>query len=103
MQIAVIPRDEELYCLLKPMAKIKGIKNDEPVAFKVDESGEESTINLVSDYLMLITTYLRKIKKRKTNINEVENENERRIFGAVFPETKRGKHLWFDRRHTRQK
>ena len=69
MQIAVIPRDEELYCILKPMTKIKGIKDDEAFVFKVDESGEESTINLEAmnlllwRYLRLITTYLRKIKK----------------------------------------
>ena len=42
-QIAVIPYgDDELYCILKPITKINGIKDDEAVVFKVDqdENGE---------------------------------------------------------------
>ena len=42
-QIAVIPYgDNELYCILKPITKIPGIKDDEAVVFKVDqdENGE---------------------------------------------------------------
>lgn len=42
-QIAVIPYGEEdLYCILKPITKVPGIKDDEAVVFKVeqDENGE---------------------------------------------------------------
>lgn len=42
-QIAVIPYgDDELYCILKPITKVPGIKDDEAVVFKVeqDENGE---------------------------------------------------------------
>lgn len=42
-QIAVIPYgDDDLYCILKPITKVPGIKDDEAVVFKVeqDEKGE---------------------------------------------------------------
>ena len=42
-QIAVIPYGEDdLYCILKPITKVPGIKDDEAVVFKVeqDENGE---------------------------------------------------------------
>ncbi len=42
-QIAVIPYGEdELYCILKPITKVPGIKDDEAIVFKVeeDENGE---------------------------------------------------------------
>lgn len=42
-QIAVIPMGEDdLYCILKPITKVPGIKDDEAVVFKVeqDENGD---------------------------------------------------------------
>jgi len=42
-QVAVIPYGEnDLYCILKPITKVPGIKDDEAVVFKVDqdENGE---------------------------------------------------------------
>ena len=42
-QVAVIPYGEDdLYCILKPITKIPGIKDDEAVVFKVeqDENGD---------------------------------------------------------------
>ena len=42
-QVAVIPYGEnDLYCILKPITKIPGIKDDEAVVFKVeqDKNGE---------------------------------------------------------------
>ncbi len=44
-QIAVIPYGEEdLYCILKPVTKVPGIKDNEAVVFKVeqDENGKSS-------------------------------------------------------------
>lgn len=65
-QIAVIPYgEEELYCILKPITKIEGIKDDEAVVFKVeeDENGEailkveekeEVAISIFDQYYNLI-------------------------------------------------
>ena len=65
-QIAVIPYGEdELYCILKPITKVPGIKDDEAVVFKVeqDENGdgflkveerEEIAIAIFDQYYNLI-------------------------------------------------
>ncbi len=42
-QVAVIPYGEEqLYCILKPISKIEGVKDDEAIVFEVveDDKGE---------------------------------------------------------------
>ena len=42
-QVAVIPLDEKLYVLLKPITKIAGVNDDEALVFKVSrgENGED--------------------------------------------------------------
>ena len=75
MQVAVIPRDEELYCILKPMEKVKGIKDDEALVFKVDDSGEDPTVSIVRDELMAIEIFEKyldlceSVRKKKKNLN----------------------------------
>ncbi len=39
-QIALIPYEEKLYALLKPMDKMEGVADDEAVIFVVDEDNE---------------------------------------------------------------
>ena len=66
-QIAVIPYGEEddLYCILKPITKIPGIKEDEAIVFKVEEDAngegflkvedrEEVAIAIFDQYYSLI-------------------------------------------------
>ena len=49
-QVAVIPYGEEdLYCILKPITKIPGIKDDEAVVFKVEEDEEGNGYLRVED------------------------------------------------------
>ena len=49
-QIAVIPYGEdELYCILKPITKIPGIKDDEAVVFKVEEDANGEGFLKVED------------------------------------------------------
>lgn len=36
-QIAVIPMNAEVYCVLKPIDKIDGVADDEAIVFRVDE------------------------------------------------------------------
>lgn len=40
-QIAVIPYNEKLYCVLKPMDKIENVADDEAIVFYVDEGENE--------------------------------------------------------------
>lgn len=57
-QIAVIPCDDDLYCVLKPVTKLQGVAPDEAVAFKVerDENGE-SFLKVVEDELIAISVF----------------------------------------------
>lgn len=49
-QVAVIPYGEEdLYCILKPITKIAGIKDDEAVVFKVEQDEEGNGFLRVED------------------------------------------------------
>ncbi len=48
-QVAVIPYDEKIYCVLKPINKIEGIKDDEAVVFFVEESEDEYSRLIVED------------------------------------------------------
>lgn len=51
-QVAIIPLDKFVYAILKPIAKVEGIEDDEALVFKIvedDESVDESYLNLVDD------------------------------------------------------
>jgi uncharacterized protein YrzB (UPF0473 family) len=49
-QIAVIPYDDKIYCVLKPIDKLKGIGDDEAIVFYVDEESGEEPVLMVERY-----------------------------------------------------
>ena len=72
-QIAVIPRGETVYAILKPIEKIDGIEDDEAVVFRVDESGEEPILRVETDEATAVEVFGKyydlieeAAKKRKT-------------------------------------
>lgn len=49
-QIAVIPYNEKIYCVLKPMDKIDNVQDDEAIVFYVEEKdGEEPVLMVETD------------------------------------------------------
>lgn len=74
-QVAVIPYGEDdLYCILKPITKIEGVKDDEAIVFLVteDENGEsilkvedreEVAISVFDQYYNLVEEETKKRKK----------------------------------------
>ena len=49
-QIAVIPKVEELYCILKPVEPIDGLEEDEALVFKILENEEgDASLMLETD------------------------------------------------------
>lgn len=40
-QIAVIPYDEKIYCILKPIDRLDNVEDDEAIVFYVEESENE--------------------------------------------------------------
>ena len=49
-QIAIIPKAEDLYCILKPVELIDGLEEDEALVFKILENEEgEASLMLETD------------------------------------------------------
>ena len=74
-QIAVIPYNDKIYCVLKPVETIQGIADDEAVVFYVDErptgsvlmveTDEKTAINVFDEYYNLLDEADAKKKKNK--------------------------------------
>lgn len=48
-QVAVIPFNDNLYCVLKPVTEIDGVNDDEAIVFRVDEMDGESVLVVEED------------------------------------------------------
>ena len=48
-QIALIPYQENLYCILSPAEEIEGVEEDEAVVFKVQEENGDIWLDIVDD------------------------------------------------------
>ena len=48
-QVAIIPIDEKIYVILKPITKIEGVADDEALVFVIDEIDDEDMLVLVDD------------------------------------------------------
>ena len=74
-QVAIIPMDEELYCILKPLVEFAGVAEDEAIVFRVDEdengesylnveTNEKKAMAVFSEYYDLLE---KELKARKKN------------------------------------
>ncbi|MBQ3016012.1 MAG: DUF1292 domain-containing protein [Clostridia bacterium] len=48
-QVAVIPLNEKIYVILKPITEIEGVADDEALVFVIEEIEDEETLVLVDD------------------------------------------------------
>ena len=48
-QVAVIPLNEKLYCILKPLTKIVGVNDDEALVFVIEEIDDEDCLVICDD------------------------------------------------------
>ena len=75
-QIAVIPYNNKIYCVLKPIDKIENVQDDEAIVFYVDEkegrepvlmveTDKKTAINVFDEYYNLIDQAEGKGKKGK--------------------------------------
>lgn len=53
-QIALIPLEEKIYAILKPMKEIEGVGEDEALAFEIVETEEDAETGEHSEYLELV-------------------------------------------------
>ncbi len=56
-QIAVIPYNEKLYCILKPVDKIENVADDEAIVFFVDEKGDENVLEVETDEITAMEVF----------------------------------------------
>ncbi len=60
-QVAVIPYDQKLYCVLKPIDHIDGVADDEALVFYVDEGENEDddpVLRIEDDELKAIDVFM---------------------------------------------
>lgn len=50
-QICVIPYNDKIYCILKPIDKMQNVEEDEAIVFYVDEEGEAPGLKVETDEL----------------------------------------------------
>ena len=48
-QVAVIPLNEKIYVILKPITEIEGVADDEALVFVIEEIEDEDTLVLVDN------------------------------------------------------
>lgn len=48
-QIAVIPHDNKIYCVLKPVDKLEGVEDDEAIVFYVDQDDDGYGLRVEAD------------------------------------------------------
>lgn len=48
-QVAIIPLEEKIYVILKPITKIEGVADDEGLVFVIEEIDDEDMLVLVDD------------------------------------------------------
>ncbi len=56
-QIAVIPYNDKIYCVLKPIDKIDNVQDDEAIVFYVDEKDGQKVLMVETDEKVAISVF----------------------------------------------
>lgn len=56
-QIAVIPYNEKLYCVLKPIDEMENVATDEAIVFFVDGSDNQNALKVETDELTAMEVF----------------------------------------------
>lgn len=92
-QIALIPYQEELYALLKPVDKMEGVADDEAVVFMFEEDAEngEQFLKVVNDDKIIdevFAVYLDLIKQEERKDAKAEKKTTKKTEKAPKAEAK---------------
>ena len=74
-QVAVIPLDEKIYVILKPLTKIAGISDDEALVFVIEEIDDEDCLVIVDDMKIVDKVFLEYYELLKKEGLYPTNEN----------------------------
>ena len=56
-QVAIVPYDNKIYAVLKPIDKIEGVKDDEAIVFLCDETTKPTTLRPEADQEIAIKIF----------------------------------------------
>jgi len=81
-QVAIIPLEEKLYVILKPIDEMEGVAEDEGIVFFVDEkdsqliveTDEEVSMQVFDEYYKLLENYESEQPEQESEKSEQENE-----------------------------
>lgn len=48
-QVAIIPLEDSLYAILKPIDEMEGVADDEAIVFKIDDESEDTELVIETD------------------------------------------------------
>ncbi len=74
-QIALVPIEEKTYAILKPVAKMEGIADDEALVFVIDEIDDEDCLVIVEDDSVVdkvFEEYYKMLKEEGVDVGEEE-------------------------------
>lgn len=77
-QVAIIPLDDKIYAILKPVTEISGINDDEALVFMIEELDDEEVLVVVDDEEIVdevFNEYYELLKEEGIDIDE-ELEDE---------------------------
>jgi len=72
-QIALVPIDQKTYAILKPVADMEGIAEDEALVFVIDEIDDEDCLVIVEDDAIIDKVFEEYYKMLKEEGVDVEN------------------------------
>jgi len=72
-QIALVPIDQKTYAILKPVADMEGIAEDEALVFVIDEIDDEDCLVIVEDDAIVDEVFEEYYKMLKEEGVDVEN------------------------------
>lgn len=56
-QIAIIPYNDKIYAVLKPITEMANVRDDEAIVFYVDESGDKTVLRVELDERIAIDVF----------------------------------------------
>ena len=74
-QIALVPIEEKTYAILKPVANMEGIAEDEALVFVIDEIDEEDCLVIVEDDSIVDKVFEEYYKMLKEEGIDVDDNN----------------------------
>lgn len=78
-QVAIIPVDDKIYAILKPVTEIAGVNEDEALVFAIEELDDEEVLVIVDDEEIVdkvFNEYYALLKEEGINVDELQGDQD---------------------------